>query len=198
MRLTLLLAFSVALALASACGDPTHDDAVAALGPEAPGVSPGPTHRPGQPCLTCHGGLGPAGQQFSIGGTAYENQRLPAPDGAAAPASPPLVGATVQLSDSSGLTDASDGASPASATRTTTTNSVGNFFILESDWAPTFPVGGLGTNHQVQICAGACASSSVAKAFMVSAIGRDGSCADCHFYPPGPLSPGPLYLMAAP
>jgi hypothetical protein len=29
-------------------------------------------------------------------------------------------------------------------------------------------------------------------------IGRDGSCADCHFYPPGPLSAGPLYLLAAP
>src|SRR5207249_3431097 len=50
-RWTWLLA---ALGGAIACGDPVHDDAVAALGPEAPGVRPGPTPRPGQPGLTCH------------------------------------------------------------------------------------------------------------------------------------------------
>jgi hypothetical protein len=192
-----LLALATALALFGACGNPAHDDAVAALGPEAPGVTPGPTHRPGQPCLTCHGGLGPASEQFSIGGTAYETQRLPLADGAPASTSPPLVGATVQLTDSSELTDASD-ASSGSATQTTTTNSVGNFFILESDWAPVFPIGGLAANHQIQICQGSCASSTVAKAYMTTAIGRDGSCADCHFYPPGPLTAGPLYLMSAP
>ena len=199
MRLPSLLAFAAALlTLPDACANPVHDDAVTALGPEAPGVPPGPTHRPGQPCLTCHGGQGPAGVQFSIGGTAYENQRLPLSDGAPAPASPPLVGATVELTDSSDLGDGSDGASSPSATQTTTTNSVGNFFILESQWAPVFPIGGLGPSHEIQICAGSCASSTVAKAFMITAIGRDGSCADCHSYPPGPLSPGPLYLMSAP
>jgi hypothetical protein len=197
MRLNSLLAMATALALFGACANPVHDDAVTALGPEAPGVPPGPTHRPGQPCLTCHGGQGPASEQFSIGGTAYETQRLPLSDGAPAPASAPLVGATVQLTDSSSLGDASD-AGAGNATQTTTTNSVGNFFILESDWAPVFPIGGLGTNHEIQICQGTCASSTVAKAYMMTAIGRDGSCADCHYYPPGPLSPGPLYLMSAP
>jgi hypothetical protein len=194
MRRTALLVVSVALACLGACANPVHDDAVSALGPEASGVSPGPTHRPGQPCLTCHGGQGPASVQFSIAGTAYENQRLPPVDGEATAASAPLVGATVQLTDSSDLNDAMTSAS----TGTATTNSVGNFFILASQWAPVFPIGGLGTNHEIQICAGACASSTAPKAFMVSAIGRDGSCADCHFYPPGPLSPGPLYLMSAP
>jgi len=37
-------------AATAACQDAVHDDEVSALGPEAPGVSPGPDHRPGQPC----------------------------------------------------------------------------------------------------------------------------------------------------
>lgn len=194
----LAAALGVALVLGAACADPVHDDEVAALGPEAPGVPPGPTHRPGQPCLVCHGGSGPASLQFSIGGTAYETQMVPLADGGAPASSAPLVGASVQLTDSSDLGDASDASSVSTATQTTTTNSVGNFYILESDWAPVFPIGGLGPSHQIQICAGSCVSTTVAKASMLTAIGRDGSCADCHFSPPGPLSPGPLYLMAAP
>jgi hypothetical protein len=191
MRSAWLLAWVLALAVGAACADPTHDDAVAALGPEAPGVPPGPTHRPGQPCLTCHGGSGPAGAQFSIGGTAYQTQRLPLPDGGIPP-SAPLVGATVQLTDS------------VNSTQTVTTNSVGNFFIPLAQWAPTPPIGGLETavdggppnqSHEIQVCQGDCNSATVMKESMLTQIGRDGSCADCHFYPPGPLSPGPIYLV---
>ena len=29
-------------------------------------------HRPGQPCLTCHGGKGPGHVEFSIAGTLYK------------------------------------------------------------------------------------------------------------------------------
>ena len=49
---------SVALAaLATTCTlDPVQSEAVADLGGEAPGVAPGPLHRPGQPCLVCHDG----------------------------------------------------------------------------------------------------------------------------------------------
>jgi len=181
----LWLTILVLLALVSACGDPVHTDAVSALGPEAPGVSPGPNHRPGQPCLTCHGGSGPAGRQFSVGGTVYMTQRNPYPDGGAPPASPPAVGATVMLTDS------------VNSTHTATTNSAGNFFIYQSDWAPVAPIGGVTTdggvpdmNHAIQITQG------TNLAVMYSHIGRDGSCADCHYYPPGPLTAGPLWLTA--
>jgi hypothetical protein len=156
MKRTFLLGAGLLLGIALACGDPTHDDAVAALGPEAPGVQPGPTHRPGQPCLTCHGGSGPGNATFSVGGTVFETERLPLPDGGAPPVSAPLVGATVQLSDSSELTDASDASTSSTATFTTTTNGVGNFFVLASQWTPVFPLGGLGANHQIQICEGSC------------------------------------------
>jgi hypothetical protein len=191
MRPLALLFLSLGFACLCACANPVHDDAVSALGPEAPGVPPGPTHRPGQPCLTCHGGQGPASLQFSMGGTAYQNQLLPLADGGA-PTSAPLVGATVLLTDS------------VNSTQSVTTNSAGNFYILESQWVPTFPVGGLenypdgstaNLNHEIQVCQGDCASTSVVKESMLTQIGRDGSCADCHSYPPGPLSPGPIYLV---
>ncbi len=67
----LLVAVAVlaTLAVGGACGgDPVHDEEVAALGPEPGGGAPGPEHRPGQPCLVCHGGSGPAseGEQFAV------------------------------------------------------------------------------------------------------------------------------------
>lgn len=184
MKTTLLFGMTVIVAALGACGDPTHDDAVTALGPEAPGVRPGPDHRPGQPCLTCHGGSGPGGAQFSIGGTAYAMQG----------SSSPLQGATVQLTDSR------------NSTHTTMTNTVGNFYILLSDWAPVAPIGGvtegdggLNKDHAIQVCQGPCNpnDTSEAQAYMVTHIGRDGSCADCHYNPPGPLTPGAIYLLAA-
>lgn len=101
-----------------ACADPVHDDLVASLGPEAAGVPPGPTHRPGQPCLACHGGDGPASLQFSVGGTIYAVRGQPAP----------AVGALVQIEDIEGNY------------WTNTTNSAGNFFVELSDFAPTYPI----------------------------------------------------------
>src|SRR6202020_2306636 len=99
------------LALAGACdANPVHDNEVAALGPEPTG-SPGPDHRPGQPCLVCHGGSGPASLQFAVAGTVYQAQ-----SGAAVGQN----GAVVSLNDTNGVT------------ATATTNSVGNFWVLES------------------------------------------------------------------
>jgi hypothetical protein len=63
-------AWAFALGLAAVgCDDPVHDDAVTALGGEDPNVPIGALHRPGQPCLVCHGGSGPAALAFSVGGT---------------------------------------------------------------------------------------------------------------------------------
>jgi len=104
-------------ALAVSCGNPAHDDAVTALGDEAAGVPEGPTHRPGQPCLTCHGGDGP-GPDFAVAGTVYETRggTVPLPD------------TTVVLTDSAGTT------------HTAVTNQVGNFYITANQWTPVFPM----------------------------------------------------------
>jgi hypothetical protein len=115
-RLVLLAAGSAA---AFACADPVHDQTVDSLGPETPGVPPGPLHRPGQPCLACHGGDGPASLQFSVGGTVYAVRDQPAP----------ALGPCVQIEDI-------DGDFWTSAP----TNDAGNFFVAETDFAPNFPI----------------------------------------------------------
>ncbi len=103
----------------AACVDETHELQVQALGPETPGVSPGPLHRPGQPCLVCHGEPGPSSHEFVIAGTVYAVQGESAPG----------QGAEVTMEDTTG-----------SAVELTT-NEVGNFYITPDQWAPTFPVG---------------------------------------------------------
>jgi len=163
MKSALAVAIVVAAILA-ACGDPVHSNEVDALGPEKNGVSPGPNHRPGQPCVICHGSSGPASPQFAIGGTIYlvKGQPDPAP------------GVTVKITDSRGQT------------RTATTNKVGNFYILASDWDPLPP-------HTVEL-----GYTGGYTANMGTKIGRDGSCAGCHFGKPGPDTPGPVYLATDP
>ena len=111
---TLLIA---AMSLLLAC-DPAHDDAVDDLGPEAPGVPKGPTHRAGQPCLICHGGQGPGKPSFSVAGTIYRSRT----DATG------LQGAIVTLTDADG------------ATRSFGTNEVGTFYEQASTWAPRFPL----------------------------------------------------------
>ena len=106
-----------AIALA-ACGNPIHDDAVAALGPEDPSVPQGPLHRPGQPCLTCHGGDGPGGLVFSLAGTVVDTR------GAAAPA----INAYVQTEDIDGNY------------WTVQTNAAGNFYVEADHFQPVYPV----------------------------------------------------------
>jgi hypothetical protein len=104
--------------LASACDDPVKDADVAALGPEDPNVPIGPLHRPGQPCIVCHGGSGPGVLQMSIAGTIYEQSH----------SSKPAAGAIVNLTDASGEVHQAE------------TNCAGNFFVESVDWSPTFPV----------------------------------------------------------
>jgi hypothetical protein len=99
----------------SACVDTVHDNEVAALGPEV--GSPGPDHRPGQPCLVCHGGSGPASLVLSAGGTVVDTQ------GQSAPA----AGAIVIIEDIDGNFHSS----------TTTDN--GNFFVTATDFKPHYP-----------------------------------------------------------
>jgi hypothetical protein len=154
-----------------ACGDPVHDARVSALGGERGGVPAGPEHRGGQPCLTCHGGDGPASAELSVAGTIFQT---------AAPDSPPLAGATVSIFDAT--QDADGGGAP----RTTVTNAAGNFYFPRSSWSPAYPL------HDISI------SFSGATTTMHTNVGREGSCATCHFDPKGNDSHGHVYLVLEP
>jgi hypothetical protein len=114
-RRLLLAAAAVGL---TACRDPVHDDAVDALGLEQAGVPPGPMHRPGQPCLVCHGGNGPGSPTFSVAGTIFET-----PGELVA-----LPGTLVRLADGDG-----DNFSA-------WTNEAGNFYLRPGDFAPNYPL----------------------------------------------------------
>jgi hypothetical protein len=159
------LALSAVLSLAAAC-DPVHDDAVAALGPEAPGVRRGPLHRPGQPCLICHDGASGDPQRFTVAGTVF------ATSGELVAA----ASATVALVDAKG-----------SGTQLTT-NAAGNFYATPGQYDPTFPIqvtvqgSGGQTVHMQTLIAGN------------GTVEPNGGCASCHFDPVGPNSPGHLCL----
>lgn len=118
IRIELGLAGAIAIAFLACAGDPTHDNAVSALGDDPTGMPNGPTHRAGQPCLTCHGSSGPGNPQFSIGGTVYKVKGQ----------TDPLTDGTVHLTDSTG------------ATFDVPTNEVGNFFVTTAEWQPAAPI----------------------------------------------------------
>jgi hypothetical protein len=103
-------------ASAGAACDPVHSADVAALGDEAPGVRPGPTHRPGQPCGTCHDGA--VARQFSVAGTIFVKQNDPTPA--------PNVAVT--------LTSANG------ASHVAMTNEAGNFYVEPSTFTPAYPM----------------------------------------------------------
>jgi hypothetical protein len=157
-RPAMLLAAVMFSASAASCEtDPVHASAVAALPSEAPGVPVGPLHRAGQPCMTCHGGEGPASQTFAIAGTVFYG---PGDDGR-------FVGvgnAQVVLEDDT------------QAQFTATTNCVGNFAVQPGDWPghPQFPV-------IVRVVAQA--QQMTFDVPMQSHVGREGSCASCHRLP---------------
>lgn len=159
-----LLPVASVLAL-GACQDAVHDQEVAALGGEAPGVSPGPDHRPGQPCTVCHGGEGPAKAKFTLAGTVFMDW------GASAPA----VGANLQFEDATG------------ATYHVQTNQAGNFYLQPGDWSPTFPV-------SVPLLSYSSSGGMPTTQVMTTNDNRDGSCASCHGLKPSGSSPGPVYV----
>jgi hypothetical protein len=157
-----ILASVVALSVVGlSCGDPVHDEEVEALGPDPTGQPNGPTHRAGEPCLVCHGGQGPAHAQFSLAGTIYGTKGM----------TDAVEGAVVHLEDAT------------NKIVTVTSNSVGNFYIPLSDYAPTYPLN--------NICIhGPSADSQT----MFTHVMKQGSCAGCHFGTPGPTTPGPVFI----
>ena len=98
--------------------DPVHAREVAALGDDPSGQHNGPTHRPGQPCLVCHGGLGPGRPDLSVGGTIYRS----------AATTQALSGAIVTLTDAQ------------KTIHQLTTNRTGNFLVDASSWQPVYPM----------------------------------------------------------
>ena len=155
----------VALAIA-ACADPVRSSERDALGPEDPNVPRGEFHRPGQPCLVCH-------DDFALAGTIYNEDLVT-----------PFEGATVTLTDSAG------------SQFQATTNSSGNFIIRKSDWQPTYPIGTyVGSDGTAVYGVTVVGSDPNNPAQMVTHIGREGSCAWCHFGSgPSTASPGPIYV----
>lgn len=112
------LVAAVAAASFLSCGSPVHDDQVAALGPETEGAEEGPLHRGGQPCLTCHGSLGPGRPEFAVAGTVYR----------AIDDMTPVDGAIVTFSSLD---------NDAIAVRT---NAAGNFYVTKSKFPLAFPL----------------------------------------------------------
>ena len=160
-----VLALGAALLAAAGC-DPVHDDAIAALGPEASNVRQGPLHRPGQPCLLCHDGAIGDPQRFSIAGTVYETPG----------AQVAVNGATVSLVDAHGTTVG------------LATNAAGNFYATPAQYDPAFPIqvtvqgaGGQQVHMQTLIEGN-------------GTVEPNGSCASCHFDPAGPRSSGHVCL----
>lgn len=100
------------------CNDPVRNDELDDLSGEAPGVPAGPLHRPGQPCLVCHGGEGPANSQFALAGTVYQSQTE----------QKPLHDARVHLIDSVGNEYA------------VVSNCAGNFWAGAENFRPVWPV----------------------------------------------------------
>lgn len=110
-----LAVLSLIAAALVACGDPSKDLAIEALGPESPGVAEGPLHRPGQPCLVCHDGT--EARAFSMAGTVYWT-----PD-----SDEPAAGASVHLVDA------------LERRFEAITNCNGNFFIMPEEFEPKYP-----------------------------------------------------------
>ena len=144
---------------AVACINPVHQDEVAALGGEVNNETPGEDHRPGQPCLVCHGGQGP-GPDFAIAGTVYRTRGVGG-EREAALARPRDGSESVTVV----LTDA------ARTEHRNVANGVGNFFVRSNDWAPVYPV---------RVRLEYRGSGKTADKEMVSFIGRNGGCASCH------------------
>ncbi len=97
--------------------DPVKSEATSDLGDEAPGVSPGPLHRAGQPCLVCHDGT-TSTPVMSVAGTVYGVRGSDAP----------LAGASVFLTDANG------------SAFTATSNAAGTFYVEASVWQPVYPL----------------------------------------------------------
>jgi hypothetical protein len=163
-----LVAVASAASLALSCASPVNDDAIEALGGELAGIKPETEwHRPGQPCLLCHGDYLADSPILLVAGTVF-----------AAPTSATFVnGAVVEVTNAQGNAI------------TRTTNCTGNFFVEEDNpegWIAAFPLFAAVTCPDPN-------GGEPRRVVMGTRIGRDGSCAGCHLQTPSATSPGWVY-----
>jgi hypothetical protein len=172
--LTLLLSSLLAAAIAGGCNNPVVDAQIAALGPEVDGVPPSDIHRPGQPCVLCHGPYKGAKPEMAVGGTIYAYPYdLGYEDGNPIAAE----GVEVEISDSLGN----------SPPQKPVTNCAGNFYVKKDDWSPAYP---LHVAVRFKVSEG-----DTDRVPMDTRISRDGSCAGCHESAPNQGSPGWIYCV---
>jgi len=138
------------------------------LGPEV--GDKGPTHRPGQPCLWCHGGEAATAPEWVAAGTVYAHEG----DGAG------VAGAQVTLTDADGKE------------LVVTTNSVGNFFVSEGRGGRE---GELGVARAPRFPLHAKVTLNGMTREMRGVIQRDGGCATCHREPPGAALVGKVWVL---
>jgi len=114
----MLLFVGVLCGVSVACKDPVRERLYDELGGEDPAVPQGPLHRPGQPCLACHGEGGDTDARFSFAGTVYQT-----------PGSlEPLHDARIRVIDSTGRQYA------------VTSNCAGNFYAGADNFDPVWPM----------------------------------------------------------
>ena len=165
------IAASLVLGALVGCADPVREAYVDALGPEDPAVPQSDIHRPGQPCLLCHGPFGGVEPDMAVAGTIYAYS-FDANDPDAEPI--PVEDVIIEISDSFGN-------SPPEPPRT---NCAGNFYIEKEDWNPSSPL-------RVAIRYPVPGDPDGARVSMGTRISRDGSCAGCHTNkPPNQGTPG--------
>jgi hypothetical protein len=164
----LLFALGATLLLAAGCGNRAVDERIAALGEEDPSVPVDQYefHRPGQPCLLCHGEYLREEPVMTVAGTIYAEPVGPN----VAPL--PVKGVTVILTDSFGETFKAP------------TNCAGNFFITEDQWKPAFP---LRAELEWPVPG---SDGALKRSVMATRISREGSCGGCHAGAPNQGSPG--------
>lgn len=148
----------------AACGNRAVDAKIEKLGPEKEGVEPSEFHRPGQPCVLCHGEYLREEPIMTVAGTIYA---FPAGDNPL-----PVKGVTVKLTDAFG--DQHEAG----------TNCAGNFYITTDQWQPAFP---LRAELEYPVPG---SLDSTKRVVMSTRISRDGSCAGCHTGAPNQGSPG--------
>jgi hypothetical protein len=165
-------AFSAALvAFAVGCESPIEDDLIDAQGPEVEGLEEGPFHRYGQECFACHGGYGPA-PLMAFSGTIFAT---PTDD-------IPAAFATITVTDATG------------ESRSVFSNCAGNFYLLQEEWNPVFP---LRAEIECSLPSDdAEAAPELRRNVMATRINRDGGCNSCHSRGPATAdSVGQLYCM---
>jgi hypothetical protein len=156
------------------CGNRAVDERIAVLGEEDPNVPVGEFHRPGQPCVLCHGEYLRENPIMSVGGTIYA---YPTQTPEQKPL--PVKGVKVKLTDSFGEQYEAG------------TNCAGNFFVEADKWDPAFPL-----RAEIEYPVPG-ALESTKRVVMSTRVSRDGSCAGCHTANPTQGSPGWVFCAEA-